>query len=107
VGQGFSVRPGQLLAGSQNVAALQGRCQLIADYVVETLTAMAGSAGHAGLASALTGAAGRGDRAFTGMCAAYGHASNGLAASGQNYAGADQAAAGAVDGVWPFLRGLR
>jgi hypothetical protein len=94
VSQGFSVRPGELRAGSLDVADLQGRCQVLAEYVVATLSAMAGSAGHPGLASALTGAAGRGNRAFAGMLAAYGHASDGLAASAQNYSSTDQAIAG-------------
>jgi hypothetical protein len=105
VGQGFSVRTDELRAGSQDMAALQGRCQIIAQYVVATLTAMAGSAGHPGLASALTGAAGRGNRAFAGMLAAYGHASNGLAASAQNYADADQANAGRARRAGWFLGG--
>lgn len=106
MGQGFTVRTSELQAGSQDMAALQGRCQLIAEYVEATLTAMAGSAGHADLASALTGAAGRGNRAFTGMWAAYGHASNGLAASAQNYANTEQVNARAAYQAWPFLREL-
>jgi uncharacterized protein YukE len=105
VGQGFSVRTDGLRAGSQDMAALQGRCQIIAEYVVATLTAMAGSAGHPGLASALTGATRRENRAFTDMLAAYGHASNGLAASAQNYADTDQAIAGEARRAGRFLRG--
>jgi hypothetical protein len=93
VGQGFSVRPSGLSAGSQDMGALQRRCQLIAEYVVATLSSMAGSAGHAGLASALQGAAGRGDQAYTGMWAAYGHASQGLAASATTYSGTARAIA--------------
>ena len=106
MGQGFSVRPAELQAGSQDVAVLQARCKLIADYVLATMTAMAGSAGHARLVSALTGASSQGNRAFTGMWAACGHASNGLAASAQNYMGTDQAIARALQQGSPFLREL-
>jgi hypothetical protein len=52
---------------------------------------MAGSAGHSGLASALTEAAVWGDEAFAGMLAAYLHAAGGLAASGRWYASAEEA----------------
>jgi hypothetical protein len=99
VNQGFSVRPGGLSAGSQDMGSLQGRCQLIAEYVVATLASMAGSAGHAGLASALKGAAGRGNKAYTGMWAAYGQASQGLAASANTYSSAEQAIADQVRSV--------
>lgn len=106
MGQGFSVRTGELRAGSQDMADLAGRCQVIAEYVVTTLTAMAGSADHPGLASALTETAGRGNRAFIGMQEAFGHASNALAASAQNYDVTDQAVAGEAQRVGWLLRGL-
>jgi uncharacterized protein YukE len=88
--QGFTVTPFVLQVGSQDVADLQDTCQAIADNVAGTLTAMAGSASHQGLCAALTRAAGQGNRAFTTMWAAYGHTSQGLAASAQNYLDADQ-----------------
>ena len=88
--QGFSVTPFVLQSGSQDVASLQSTCQAIAADVAGTLTAMAGSAGHQGLSAALTRAAGQGDRSFTTMWAAYGHTSQGLASSAQNYLDADQ-----------------
>ena len=89
--QGFTVRPSGLQAGSQDVAAMQSRCQGIAQYIVMTLQAMAGAAGHAGLAAAFSDAAGKGGRGYTGAWAAYGHASQGLAASAKNYLHAEQA----------------
>jgi uncharacterized protein YukE len=88
--QGFSVTPFVLQVGSQDVASLQDTCQAIAQDVAGTLTAMADSAGHQGLSAALTRAAGQGNRAFTTMWAAYGHTSQGLASSAQNYLNADQ-----------------
>jgi uncharacterized protein YukE len=88
--QGFSVTPFVLQVGSQDVASLQDTCQAIAQDVAGTLTAMADSAGHQGLSAALTRAAGQGNRAFTTMWAAYGHTSQGLASSAQNYLDADQ-----------------
>jgi uncharacterized protein YukE len=88
--QGFTVTPFVLQAGSQDVAGLQDTCQAIAQDVAGTLTAMAGSASHQGLSAALTRAAGQSGRSFTTMWAAYGHTSQGLAASAQNYLDAEQ-----------------
>jgi uncharacterized protein YukE len=88
--QGFSVEPFVLQVGSQDVGGLQNTCQDIAEDVADALTAMADSAGHQGLSAALTEAAGEGNRAFTMMREAYGHASQGLATSAQNYLDADQ-----------------
>ncbi|HUA27745.1 MAG TPA: hypothetical protein VMC03_02585 [Streptosporangiaceae bacterium] len=96
MGAGFSVRPSGLSAGGQDMGDLQARCQLIAQYVVATLTSMSGSAGHAGLAAALKGAAGRTDTVYTGMWAAYGHTSQSLAASADTYSSADQAIANQI-----------
>ena len=53
VGQGFSVNAAKLQEGSEQVSGLQGRCEVIAGDAADTLTGMAGSAGHRGLASAL------------------------------------------------------
>jgi uncharacterized protein YukE len=88
--QGFSVTPFVLQVGGQDVAGLQDTCQAIAQDVAGALTAMAGSAGHQGLSEALTRAAGQGNRTLTTIWAAYGHTSQGLAASAQNYLDADQ-----------------
>jgi hypothetical protein len=101
VGQGFTVSPSGLETGSQLTGGLQSRCELIAEYVVTTLAAMAGSAGHADLESALKAAASKGDRAYTDMWAAYGHASQGLATSAHTYANADQSIAGQAGALMP------
>jgi len=110
MGQGFTVKPSVLQSNGQGATDLQEYCQAVAVDAVETLAGMASSAGHPGLASALTEAAGRGDKAFSGMLAAYGHAATGLAASGQTYANADQANAARTKGVTsqdlPFLNGV-
>jgi hypothetical protein len=106
--QGFSVRPSGLQAGSQEVADLQSRCQVIAQSVVMTLKAMASSAGHVGLATAFDDAAGKGDRAYTGAWAAYGHTSQGLSASAKNYSGTEQANVKQISTMWSGLRwGMR
>jgi hypothetical protein len=106
VSQGFSARPSGLQAGSQDVAALQSRCQAIAQYIVVTLQAMAGASGHTGLAAAFNDAAGKGGRGYTGAWAAYGHASQGLAASAKNYSDAEQAIISQIPAVAPgILRG--
>ncbi len=104
VGQGFSVNAAKLRVGSQEISNLQGRCEVIAGDAADTLTGMAGSAGHPILASALTGAAGQGVRAFLAMGAAYEHVSSSLTASAENYTSTDQAIA-AQAGL--IFRGLR
>jgi hypothetical protein len=104
VGQGFSVNAAKLREGSQEVGSLQGRCEVIAGDAVDALAGMAGSAGHPALASALSGAAGQGAKAFLAMRAAYGHVSSGLSASATNYAKTDQGIAGQAGLIF---RGLR
>jgi hypothetical protein len=104
MGQGFSVNAAKLQESSGQVSGLQVRCEVIAGDAADTLTDMAGSAGHAGLASALSGAAGQGIKAFLVLGAAYGHVSSSLSASATNYAKADQGITGQV-GL--LFRGLR
>jgi hypothetical protein len=100
--QGFTVTASGLDTGSQDMAGLQERCRLIAEYAMATLTAMAGSAGHPGLASALDGASGKSRRWYTGAWAAYGHASQSLTASSKTYTGADHGAATQVSGIGQY-----
>lgn len=92
------------------MAGLQGYCQAIAEDAVAALSSMAGSAGHAGLTSALKEASAKSNQSYTGMWAAYGHASQGMAASAQHYASADNKNATAAKGVLgqdiPFLNGI-
>jgi tetrahydromethanopterin S-methyltransferase subunit H len=110
VGQGFSVRASKLQAGSQDVAELQGIWQVLADNAVTAMGAMAGAAGHAGLTSALSEAAGKGNKSFTGLWAAYGHVSSSLTSCAVTYTKADQAAAaaaGALQRSDPLLQWLR
>src|ERR1700733_3153915 len=102
--QGFSVNAAKLQESSGQVSGLQVRCEVIAGDAADTLTDMAGSAGHAGLASALSGAAGQGIKAFLVLGAAYGHVSSSLSASATNYAKTDQGITGQV-GL--LFRGLR
>jgi|HubBroStandDraft_5_1064220.scaffolds.fasta_scaffold172173_2 hypothetical protein len=104
VGQGFSVNAAELQAGSGQVSGLQSRCEVIAGDAAHTLTGMAGSVGHAGLASALSGAAGQGIKAFLVLGTAYGHVSSSLSASASNYTKTDQGIAGQVGLIF---RGLR
>jgi hypothetical protein len=91
VGSGFTVRTGALVSGSQDIAGLRDRCLAIAEDAVASMAAMADLVGHPSLASALSGAAERGNGAFAGMWAAYGHSSQSLAATAANYDGAEQA----------------
>jgi hypothetical protein len=95
----LTVKPDSLAAGSQDVTDLQGRCLAIAEDAVASMAAMADSAGHPDLASALTGAAHQGSGMFAGMWSAYGHASTSLWNSAATYAGADDAVARAARGI--------
>jgi hypothetical protein len=104
LGQGYSVNAAKLRAGSEDVNGLQGRCELIGGDAADTLSGLAGSAGHPGLAAALSGAAGQGFKTFFAMRAAYGHVSASLAASAANYAGADRATAAKAGWIFKDLR---
>lgn len=100
MGQGFSVVPSQLTAGSNDVAGLQEIWRGLAGNAIDALAAMAGSAGHPDLTSALNGAAGRGYKSFTGLSAAYGHVRSSLTSTAANYTHSDQNAA---SNLTPFL----
>jgi hypothetical protein len=104
VGQGFTVNAAKLQAGSQKVASLQSRCQVIAGDTADTLTSLAGSAGHAELATALAEAAGQGMRMFFAMGAAYEHVTSSLTASAANYSDTEQAIAAKADSIFGWLR---
>ena len=104
VGQGFSVRASKLQVGSQDVAGLQGRCEVVARDVVDALAGMAGSAGHPALASALTGAAGQGLVTFWAIGTAYQHVSDGLNASAETYSNAERAIAVKAGTIFRDLR---
>jgi hypothetical protein len=110
MGQGFTVKASALQTQSDGSADLQVYCQAVAVDAVQSLAGMAASAGHPGLASALKNAAGRGDKVFSGMVAAYGHTGQSLASSSQVYARAEQAntarAKGVSDPDIPFLNGI-
>lgn len=104
MGQGFSVSVAKLRAGSQDVGALLDRCLIIAGDAVDALAGMAGSVDHAGLASALGGAAGQGARMFWAMGATYQHVGSGLAASAETYADTEHGIAGLFGAIFGRLR---
>jgi hypothetical protein len=98
VGGGFSVDAGKLSAGSQDMNGLRDRCETIAGDAVGALSGMAGAAGHPGLASALSGAAGDGARTFFMIGSAYGHAGTSLTTTAQNYTNSNQSVIGNLNG---------
>jgi hypothetical protein len=104
VGEGFSVNAGKLAAGSQDLAGLQSWCAELREGSAGALQGMSGSAGHAGLASALAGAEGRGAKAFVEMAAAYRHVIDGLAASAANYAATERDQTGQARALFGPLR---
>jgi hypothetical protein len=103
----LKVTPSELQGGSEDVADLQIRCQVLAEYIVSTLNGMAGSAGHASLVSALNDAAAKGSRGYSGAWAAYRKAGVGLAGSAQAYSAAEQTIISQISKVTPgtFTRG--
>jgi hypothetical protein len=110
VAPGVSFNAGSLQGKSSEALSLQQYSLAVAMDAVEALESMAGSAGHPGLASALTDATERGNKAFTSMIAAYGHAYKGLVSTAQILGDTEQANAGLIGGVGnqdiPFLNGI-
>jgi hypothetical protein len=90
VGQGFSVNARRLAEGSQDITGLLGHCEAIATDAAQAITGMDGAAGHAGLASALSGAAEQGTKAFLDLGTAYQHVASGLTATASTYAQSEQ-----------------
>ena len=90
MGQGFSVNARKLAEGSQDITGLLGRCEAIAADAVQAIAAMGGAAGHAGLASALRGAAEQGTKAFLDLGSAYRHVAGGLTAAAGTYTQTEQ-----------------
>ena len=80
----------KLADGSQDVTGLLGRCEAIAADAVQAIAAMGGAAGHAGLASALGGAAEQGTKTFLDLGSAYRHVASGLTAAASTYAQTEQ-----------------
>ena len=90
MGQGFSVNARKLADGSQDVSGLLGRCEAIAADAVQAIVAMGGTAGHAGLAAALDGAAEQGTKAFLDLGNAYRHVASGLTTTASTYTQTEQ-----------------
>lgn len=87
---GFSVDAPELAEGSQDINALLIRCEAVAAAAVKAISAMGGAAGHAGLVTALGGAAEQGARSFLDAGEAYRHVAAGLTASAGTYAQTEQ-----------------
>jgi hypothetical protein len=99
VGQGFSVNARRLAEGSQDITALLSRCEAIAADAVQAITGMGGAAGHAGLASALIGAAEQGTKAFLDLGTAYRHVASGLTTTASTYTQTEQDLANRSAGI--------
>ncbi|HLX51923.1 MAG TPA: type VII secretion target [Streptosporangiaceae bacterium] len=98
--QGFTVKAGALSAGGQQVAGLVSTLESIASDVVQAISGMAGSAsGHAGLASALTSAAGNGAKTYHDLGAAYRYVGESLAATASAYDRAEQTLVASISGI--------
>lgn len=90
MGDGFTVRAGELAAGGKSVSGLQDQIAKTGSGTVSALSGMGeAAAGHTGLQAALLGAAETGTKAFLDMGAAYEHTSSSLAASAESYSQAE------------------
>jgi hypothetical protein len=100
VGQGFTVVPDSLSAGSQDIAGLFSACEENGSDAVAALVGMAGAAaGHAALEEALLGAAGQGAKTFLDMGAAYQHVSSSIEATASTSASTEGDIATRVGGI--------
>jgi hypothetical protein len=90
-GGGFSVRAGDLAAGSGQVLDQQQRCEQVATAVAGLIAQMAGAAGHPGLTGALVTASQSGVQTYAVAGALYDHVTDGLRRSASEYDQAEQA----------------
>lgn len=88
---GFSVRTGDLAAGSGQVLDQQQRCARLAAAVTALIAQMADTAGHPGLADALVTASQSGLQTYAVAGALYDHVAEGLRRSAAEYGRAEQA----------------
>lgn len=88
---GFTVKTSELRSGTGDVTAMRDDCAAIATDVIAALIGMAGLAGHAGVESALSAAAGQGEGTYSGAVQVYQRISSALPASADAYDGAEQA----------------
>jgi hypothetical protein len=88
---GFSVRTGDLAAGSGQVLGQQQRCAQLAADVTALIAQMAGSTGHQGLTDALVTASQSGMQTYAVAGALYDHVASGLRRSADEYDRAEQA----------------
>jgi hypothetical protein len=88
---GFSVRTGDLAAGSGQVLGQQQRCAQLAADVTALIAQMAGSTGHQGLTDALVTASQSGMQTYAVAGALYDHVADGLQRSAAEYHRAEQA----------------
>ena len=101
---GFSVRAGDLAAGSPQVLDQQQRCKQVATAVTALIAQMAGSAGHPGLTGALLTAAQSGMQTYAVAGALYDHVADGLRRSAGAYDRAEQAITQHAQAVMTSLR---
>ncbi|HEX2821203.1 MAG TPA: hypothetical protein VHO07_13700 [Streptosporangiaceae bacterium] len=104
MGQEFSVNARKLAEGSQDIGELLGRCEVIASDAVQAIAAMEAAAGHAGLASSLSGAAEQGAKAFLDIGAAYQHVAGSLTAAAGTYTSVEQHLASRSEAILREMR---
>lgn len=100
-GNGYTVQPGALTAGSQQVGELQSECRQIASSVTEAFAALAAAAGNAGVESAARNAGVSALKQFLNANAGYQHTARELSNTAATYAKAEADAASAVSGTGP------
>jgi hypothetical protein len=100
-GDGYTVQPSVLRAGSTQVSDLQSEWTKLAGSVTEAFSALAAAAGDAGVESAAQGAGVSALKQFLNANAGYQHTTQGLLNSATTYANAESNAISAVTSVSP------
>jgi hypothetical protein len=100
-GSGYTVQTSALTAGSEQVSELQSECEQIAGSVTEAFTALAAAAGDAGVESAARNAGVSALKQFLNANAGYQHTAQELSNTATTYAGAENDAISAVNGIGP------
>lgn len=106
-GTGYTVHADVLASGSGQAAGLQSQCEQIMGLVAAALDALAGAAGNATVVAAARGVEVAAVRQFLNAGAGYQHTAQQLSQTAASYAGAENHAAAAVNGVASRLAGPR
>ena len=98
-GNGYTVQPSALRAGSRLISELQGEWEKLAGSVIEAFTALAAAAGDPEVESAARNAGVSALKQFLNANAGYQHTEQGLLSSAATYARAEDSATSAITSI--------